>query len=268
MVLVLVGVAVGPSEVPPGSDPDDLVGRMLVDVGLDELPEGVGVPGVRRVEGVGHVVALVHRSPYRAVGRHRQALAVAHPGLDHAQVTAVRVHGHDHRARRRGGPVAGTGVRRAAHIEVHRAVRGDRHVFLPVDVVAGRVKIRQAGGDDRAGPADPAGGPGVTVDLVRLPDVQDPPAGEAGKGQALRRGQAGQQGARRGRPPRPGRQFHDAPAAGHADQQVALRGPGLHTSPGDPRPHACRPPVRPLQPSRRGNAPPPSPGGTTRSTHD
>ena len=90
MVLVLVGVAVRPSQVPPGGDPGDLVGRMLVDVGLDDLPEGVGVPGIGRVERVGHVVALVHRGPHRAVGGHRQALAVAHPGLDHAQVMAVR----------------------------------------------------------------------------------------------------------------------------------------------------------------------------------
>ncbi len=56
-------------------------------------------------------------------------------------------------------------------------------------------------------------------------------------------------------PPDRGVEFHDAPAAGRADQQVALRGPGFHPGARDARPHPCRPPIRHLQPPRRGECP-------------
>ena len=111
-------------------------------------------------------------------------------------------------------------------------------------------------------PADPAGAPRVPVDLVRLADVEDPPAGEPGEGQALRRGQPGQQGARMPAPRRTGRQFDDAPAAGLADQQVALgvqasiRAPGTRaqTRPSTrPAPSAPRHGERPAALARRDN---------------
>ena len=207
---------------------------------------------VRRVR---DVVPLVHRRPHRAVRRHRQALAVADPPLDDPQARPAGADGHDHRALRRHRPVVGVGVRRAAHVEVDRAVRGDRHVLRAVHVVAAGIEIRQPRGDHRAGAADPAAPPRIPVDLVRLRDVQHPPAVEPGERHALRVGQPGQQGlhgrgARRVRP-----QLHDLAVARGADEEVTLGRPGLHPGARHPRPNPGRPAGRDRERVRRGQRP-------------
>jgi len=63
VALVLVRIAVRPAEIPAAGHRDDLVGRVLVDVGLDDPPEGVRDAAVSAVKGIGDVVAVVDRRP-------------------------------------------------------------------------------------------------------------------------------------------------------------------------------------------------------------
>ena len=53
LAVVLVRVAVRPAEVAAGGDRHHLVGRVVVDVGLDDLAERVAVPAVGLVTGTG-----------------------------------------------------------------------------------------------------------------------------------------------------------------------------------------------------------------------
>ena len=134
-VHVGVGVTVRPAQIAARGEPRQLVGRVIVDIGLYDLLVGVGVPAIGPMEWVGDVVALVDRRPQRPVGRERQAVAVAHTGGEHPQAAAIGIDGH-HGCPRRCRAARRAGVRRAGDIEVV-SMDGEEGLALGVRRVAG-----------------------------------------------------------------------------------------------------------------------------------
>src|SRR4029077_11773465 len=162
----LFGIAERPAEVASLLHLGDLVGWVVVDVGADDLPERVAVPAGGPVEGVGDFFAVVDRGPDRAVGRHRQPLAIAVGAHHHPHRATARRDRVDHPARRVVAAVGGGGVGGGADVEVDGPVGGDDDVLLAVDVVAGGFFVGQVGGDHPL-PPGLAFAPRVGVDLVR-----------------------------------------------------------------------------------------------------
>ena len=225
-----LGLQIGPTQVAALGDRDNLVGRVVVDIRLNHLAEGVTDAVVAAVVGVGDVVTVVDRGPLGAVGSDGKPLAVAYAGFHLVWIAPVRVDGHDHGPWRGHRPVVGIGVGGAGDIEVDRAVRRNGDVLLAVHVVASGVLIREIPGDDRWGTRHGARIPVVAVDLVGLADVEDPMTGEAGERQPLGLGQPGQHGPVCGGSlgARAGYQFDDLALVGLAHQQFPVGAPGLH----------------------------------------
>src|SRR6185312_9438102 len=144
---------------------------MVVDVVRNDLT--VGRAGV----GVGDVVAVVDRCPYRTIGGDRKAGAVAHAASEYIERPALGRDAHDRGPLGRGVPVFGRSVAGRAYGEVDGAVTPDRDALQRVCIGAAEIGapvVRQARGGD---PACGGGAVGVRVGghRVALRDVQHRP---------------------------------------------------------------------------------------------
>ena len=186
---------------------------------------------------VGDVVALVDRSPQRAVGRERQAVTVAHACREHAHAPVRRPVG-EHRGTRVPPPrPPGAGVRRAAGIDVHRVVASDYHVLQRM-----RAAVREVPDHHRSrshGVALPL----VSVELVGLGDVQHLMTAKTVECHALGVGEARPECAFQWRPVAASARYElgDGASRRPAHEQIALGRPGLQASPGHQRPHFSGP---------------------------